>query len=120
MEATGTNPSGTASSNPGVNGSGEMGEGIQAPPPDTPVLIPRGLDDDTASADVDVTGDGTTQTDQRGAGPTGSGTATVPLESIANEFADRATDALNGTNISGSEADTARDFFDAITQEGSP
>ena len=115
MNATGQNPSGVGTAGP-VDGSGTQGEGIQAPPPDTPVLIPRDGETDTGSADVDVTGDGISETDQRVTGNTGSGTARVPLESIANDFAARATDALDSTNISSSEADNVANYFDALTQ----
>ncbi len=100
-----------------MDGSGNQGEGIEAPPPDTPVLIPTGGESDTDSANVDVTGDGQTSTEQRVGGITGSGVAQVPLESISNDFADRASEALDGTNISSSEAENVANYFDALTQE---
>ena len=49
-------------------------------------------------------------------GQTGTGTSRVPLESIANDFADRANEALDGTNISPAEADSVGRYFDALTQ----
>lgn len=115
MNATGNDPSGQGTARP-VDGSGNQGEGPSAPPPDTPVLIPRDGETDTGNADVDVTGDGLSETDQRVTGNTGSGTARVPLESIANDFASRATDALDGTNISSSEANNVENYFNALTQ----
>ena len=68
------------------------------------------------SADVDVTGDGSGDIEQRVQGQTGTGTSRVPLESIANDFADRANEALDGTNISPAEADSVGRYFDALTQ----
>jgi len=78
-------------------------------------LIPRGGETDTATADVGVTGDGTIDFGERVGGATADGTAQVQLGDIANEFADRATDALDGTNLAPSEADTASRYFDIIS-----
>ena len=115
-DATGNQPSGQGGQ-ADVDGSGKQTDGPQAPAPDTPVLIPNSPSD-TSSADVDVTGDTSVDTGERGQGSTSSGTATVPLESIANEYADRATEALDGTNISPSEADAVTNFFDSLRQSG--
>ena len=79
------------------------------------MLVPRDGESDTSSADVDVTGDGSGDVEQRVAGQTGSGTARVPLESIANDYADRATEALDGTNLAPSEAETVARYFDSLT-----
>ncbi len=114
MNATGNNPSGRGQQ-AAVDGSGNQGEGPAAPPPDTPVLIPRDGESDTSDAQVDVSGEGVSETDQRVAGTTGSGVSQVPLESIANDYANRATEALDGTNISSSEASNVKNYFDALT-----
>ena len=65
---------------------------------------------------IDVSGDGLSETDQRVTGNTGPGTAEVPLGSISNDFADRASEALDGTNISSSEATNVENYFNALTQ----
>ena len=82
------------------------------------MLIPRDGEIDSDSAQVDVTGDGISELDERVLGQTGSGVSQVPLESVANDFADRATEALDGTNISSSEAENVREYFDALRGDG--
>ena len=116
MNATGNNPSGTMAAAP-VDGSGNQGEGPEALPPDTPVLIPTGGESDTSNANAQLTGDGSGDVTQQVAGSTNSGATQVPLADIANEFSNRATDALGGTNIAPSEADTVARYFDAVNKD---